>query len=79
MLQPLVVVETWEGLCVVGFGTCAVCGWTGWDAFDIGLEPIGDGAYRFDEYPEAVCPSCGVRECAVDLRAERPVDCKRCR
>jgi hypothetical protein len=63
----LVVVDTWEGPCAVGHGECRVCGWSGLDAFDVGLVPSGDDVYELDEAPEAVCPACGLREVEVDL------------
>lgn len=64
----LVVVETWEGPCAVGSGTCRVCGWSGVDAFNVGLvRGELDGDWTFDGDTLAQCPRCELHEVDVDL------------
>lgn len=63
----LVVTETFTGLCAVGRGECAACGWVGLDQFDVGLVRVGANEYEHDEEPVAECPNCHLHECRVDL------------
>ncbi len=74
----LCIVDTPEGKRAVGIGTCAACGWHGVGQFDVGLEHVGPDVlagrgelYDLDEADDCACPSCGIRECAVDLDAAR--------
>ncbi len=66
-MVTLAIVSTWDGPCAAAYGACRVCGWAGWDSFDIGLERGPDGAWTHDDPPEAVCPCCGLHEVAVRL------------
>lgn len=65
----LVVVETFEGLCVVARGVCGVCGWAGLDQWDVNLVAIDEHTFEHDDAPICECPRCGLREVRVDLES----------
>lgn len=61
MRADVVVVNTFEGPCAVARGVCRVCGWSGVDAFDVGLRRVG-ADWEWDQDAEPACPRCGLHE-----------------
>lgn len=75
-LHTMVLIPTYDGLTAAAPGICQVCGWRGWDCWDLHVQVLADGRIEHDDPTDTLCtcPRCGLAEVRVHLEGDEGLD-----